>query len=84
MYRDGRIYMGLDDSGNQVTMQLNMSNRHGLIAGASGTGKTITMKTMAESFSDAGVPVFLCDVKGDVSGLATPGAASESMRSISI
>ena len=79
MYRDGRIYMGLDDSGNQVTMQLNMSNRHGLIAGASGTGKTITMKTMAESFSDAGVPVFLCDVKGDVSGLATPGAASESM-----
>ncbi len=79
MYRDGRIYMGLDDSGNQVTMQLNMSNRHGLIAGASGTGKTITMKAMAESFSDAGVPVFLCDVKGDVSGLASPGVSSESM-----
>lgn len=79
MYRDGRIYMGLDDSGDQVTMQLNMSNRHGLIAGASGTGKTITMKTMAESFSDAGVPVFLCDVKGDVSGLASPGVSSESM-----
>ena len=78
MYRDGKIYMGL--AGNQqVTMQLNMSNRHGLIAGASGTGKTITMKTMAESFSDAGVPVFLCDVKGDVSGLAAPGAPSESM-----
>ncbi len=71
--------MGLDDGGNQVSMQLNMSNRHGLIAGASGTGKTITMKVMAESFSDAGVPVFLCDVKGDVSGLASPGAASESM-----
>jgi len=78
MYRDGKIYMGLAD-GQQVTMQLNMCNRHGLIAGASGTGKTITMKAMAESFSDAGVPVFLCDVKGDVSGLAAAGASSEGM-----
>ena len=78
MYTDGQIYMGLAD-GRRVNMQLNMSNRHGLIAGASGTGKTITMKAMAESFSDAGVPVFLCDVKGDVSGIATAGAASESM-----
>ena len=79
MYKNGKIYMGLDGNGQQVIMELNMSNRHGLIAGASGTGKTITMKVMAESFSDAGVPVFLCDVKGDVSGLAAPGAASESM-----
>ena len=78
MYRDGKIYMGLAD-GQQVFMELNMSNRHGLIAGASGTGKTITMKAMAESFSDAGVPVFLCDVKGDVSGLAAPGEQSEGM-----
>ena len=70
--------MGLAD-GQRVNMSLNMSNRHGLIAGASGTGKTITMKAMAESFSDAGVPVFLCDVKGDVSGIATAGVASESM-----
>lgn len=62
-----------------MTMQLDMANRHGLIAGASGTGKTITMKVMAESFSDAGVPVFLCDVKGDVSGLAMPGVSSEGM-----
>ena len=59
MYTDGQIYMGLAD-GQRVNMPLNMSNRHGLIAGASGTGKTITMKAMAESFSDAGVPVFLC------------------------
>ena len=72
MYQDDKIYMGLAD-GQRVTMQLNMSNRHGLIAGASGTGKTITMKVMAESFSDAGVPVFLCDVKGDGSGLASRG-----------
>lgn len=78
MYRDGKIYMGLAD-GQQVSMQLNMSNRHGLIAGASGTGKTVTMKVMTESFSDAGVPVFLCDVKGDVSGLAVPGESSDGM-----
>jgi len=79
MYKDGKIYMGLASDGSRVHMQLNMSNRHGLIAGASGTGKTITMKTMAESFSDAGVPVFLCDVKGDVSGLAMPGVSNDGM-----
>ncbi len=78
MYVDGKIYMGLAEN-QRVFMQLNMSNRHGLIAGASGTGKTITMKAMAEAFSDAGVPVFMCDVKGDVSGLASPGVASASM-----
>ena len=78
MYRDGKIYIGLAD-GQEVNIALNMCNRHGLIAGASGTGKTITMKVLAESFSDAGVPVFLCDVKGDVSGLAAPGVQSESM-----
>ncbi|MBQ4537141.1 MAG: DUF853 family protein [Lachnospiraceae bacterium] len=79
MYTNGSIYVGLGDEGQRVTMQLNMSNRHGLIAGASGTGKTITMKTLAESFSDAGVPVFLCDVKGDVSGIASPGEQNEGM-----
>ena len=78
MFTDDKIYMGLAD-GERVHMALSMSNRHGLISGASGTGKTITMKTMAESFSDAGVPVFLCDVKGDVSGLASPGVASAGM-----
>lgn len=78
MYSDGQIYMGLAE-GQRVYMQLGMANRHGLIAGASGTGKTITMKSMAESFSDAGVPVFMCDVKGDVSGMAQPGVQSESM-----
>mgnify|MGYP004622198445 CR=1 FL=1 len=76
MYENGKIYMGLAD-GQRVEMYPSMSNRHGLIAGASGTGKTITMKVMAESFSDAGVPVFLCDVKGDVAGLCAPGVSSE-------
>ena len=78
MYTDNSIYLGLAD-GERVRLALNMANRHGLIAGASGTGKTITMKVLAESFSDAGVPVFLCDIKGDVSGLAEPGAPSEGM-----
>ena len=78
MYLDGSIYMGLSDAG-RVCLDLRMANRHGLIAGASGTGKTVTMKCMAESFSDAGVPVFLCDIKGDVSGLCAPGAQSEGM-----
>mgnify|MGYP003542578124 FL=1 len=50
-----------------------MANRHGLIAGATGTGKTITLKVLAESFSDMGVPVFLADVKGDVSGMCVAG-----------
>ncbi len=50
-----------------------MANRHGLIAGATGTGKTVTLRVIAESFSRAGVPVFMADVKGDLSGLARPG-----------
>ncbi len=78
MYENGRIYMGLAGDA-RVEMALNMCNRHGLIAGASGTGKTITMKVMAESFSDAGVPVFLCDVKGDVAGICAAGETNEGM-----
>lgn len=54
-----------------------MANRHGLIAGATGTGKTVTLKVMAESFSEMGVPVFLADIKGDVSGMCLPGEDSE-------
>lgn len=54
----------------------NMANRHGLIAGATGTGKTVTLKVLAESFSNIGVPVFLADIKGDLSGICEPGASS--------
>ncbi len=78
MYLDNAIYLGLAE-GQRVMLPLSVCNRHGLIAGASGTGKTITMKVMAESLSDAGVPVFLCDVKGDVSGLCSPGERSDGM-----
>ena len=57
-----------------------MANRHGLIAGATGTGKTITLKVMAESFSDAGVPVFLADIKGDLSGMSQTGQETKHIR----
>src|SRR5438874_6871514 len=51
-----------------------MANRHGLIAGATGTGKTVTLQTLAESFSTRGVPVFMADIKGDLAGMSQPGA----------
>src|SRR3954454_23455307 len=52
---------------------LSRANRHGLIAGATGTGKTVTLQSLAEGFSRAGVPVFAADIKGDLSGIAAPG-----------
>ena len=52
-------------------------NRHGLVAGATGTGKTVSLMVLAEGFSRLGVPVFLADVKGDVAGLAMPGEGNE-------
>ncbi len=58
---------------DKVSLLATMANRHGLIAGATGTGKTITMQGLAEGFSELGVPVFLADVKGDVSGISQPG-----------
>ena len=54
-----------------------MANRHGLIAGATGTGKTVTLQVLAEGFSELGVPVFLADVKGDLAGLCRPGEGGE-------
>ena len=61
-------------NGNQqVQLNLRMANRHGLIAGATGTGKTVTLQVLAEGFAKAGVPVFMADIKGDLSGLAKPG-----------
>src|SRR3954468_20444088 len=59
------------------TLRLDRANRHGLITGATGTGKTVTLQGLAESFSRAGVPVFAADVKGDLSGVAEPGAGGE-------
>ena len=79
MYTDRKIWLAQSDK--NLYLLPAMANRHGLIAGATGTGKTITMKVMAESFSDMGVPVFMADVKGDLSGMCRPGADSENMRS---
>ncbi len=79
MFYDGKIWIGKSGNGNACILP-KMANRHGLIAGATGTGKTITLKVLAESFSDAGVPVFLADVKGDLAGTCRPGADSEDMQ----
>ncbi|TAK08152.1 MAG: DUF853 family protein [Candidatus Manganitrophaceae bacterium] len=59
----------------ELTLLPKMANRHGLIAGATGTGKTVTLQTLAERFSRIGVPVFMADVKGDLSGISRPGEA---------
>lgn len=72
MYQDNKIWIGTADN-KKVYIYPKMANRHGLIAGATGTGKTITLKVLAESFSDCGVPVFLADVKGDLAGMCCPG-----------
>ncbi len=63
--------------GARVRVPLGMFNRHGLVAGATGTGKTKTLQVMAEQLSMAGVPVFISDIKGDISGLGAPGVANE-------
>lgn len=78
MLQDGKLYLGTsrksDDSINKGEyLDLGYANRHGLITGATGTGKTVTLQMLAESFSNAGVPVFCADVKGDLSGIAAIG-----------
>ena len=79
MFTENKIWMAQSDQ--RIFLLPNMANRHGLIAGATGTGKTVTMKVMAESFSDMGVPVFLADIKGDLTGMSKPGKDSADMRS---
>ena len=64
------------DYAEKQWLLLKYANRHGLVAGATGTGKTVTLQILAEGFSNAGVPVFMADVKGDLSGLAKPGSES--------
>ena len=78
MFTENKIWMAQSDQ--RIFLLPNMANRHGLIAGATGTGKTVTMKVMAESFSDMGVPVFLADIKGDLTGMSRPGKDSADMR----
>src|SRR5512146_3220207 len=63
-----------------VSLLPRLANRHGLVAGATGTGKTVTLRVLAEGFSRAGVPVFLADVKGDLSGMARPGGEAPAVQ----
>src|SRR6266581_232325 len=68
------------ESKEQIFLLPKMANRHGLIAGATGTGKTVTLQTLAENFSARGVPVFMADVKGDLAGLSQPGGNNPKVR----
>ncbi len=75
--QDGKIFVG--KSGKPEYLTLKLANRHGLVTGATGTGKTVTLQVLAEGFSRAGVPVFAADIKGDLSGIAAVGEAREAL-----
>ncbi|MCQ4345970.1 DUF853 domain-containing protein [Pseudomonas stutzeri] len=74
MSENRQLLLGADPAGQPVGQALRLANRHGLIAGATGTGKTVTLQRLAELFSDAGVAVFAADIKGDLCGLGAAGA----------
>ena len=79
MFQDNKIWVGTSGE-EKVYIYPKMANRHGMIAGATGTGKTITLKVLAESFSSCGVPVFLADVKGDLAAMCRPGEENKNVR----
>src|SRR6187551_3054363 len=70
-----KIFIGKGEQPAWLT--LGLANRHGLVTGATGTGKTVTLQIMAEAFARAGVPVFAADIKGDLSGISEPGEAKD-------
>ncbi len=78
MLHEGKIWIGSSGK-TPVYLLPSMANRHGLIAGATGTGKTVSLKVLAEGFSDMGVPVFLSDIKSDLSGMVMEGSATEAI-----
>ena len=77
MFQNNKILLAKGEQ--EICLLLDKANRHGLITGATGTGKTITLKVLAESFSDAGVPVFLADIKGDLSGMCKKGEMNDNI-----
>ena len=84
MTENGLIYFARNgreaDSSEKIYLRPDKANRHGFIGGATGTGKSVTLKVLAESFSQIGVPVFMSDVKGDMAGIAVPGDDNEGMQ----
>lgn len=85
MTENGMIYFArsgsdADSLGEKICMRPDRANRHGFICGATGTGKSVTLKVLAESFSEIGVPVFMSDVKGDMAGIAAAGEDNEGMQ----
>ena len=79
---DNEIYIGTAADGTRQAINLKRANRHGLIAGATGTGKTVTLQGIVEGFSAVGVPCFVADVKGDLSGLAMAGSPTAKMHEV--
>ena len=79
MLHDKKVWVGTSGE-EKVYIYPKMANRHGMIAGATGTGKTVTLKVLAESFSSYGVPVFLADVKGDLAAMCCPGEENKNVR----
>ena len=77
MIKDGSIWVGSAQEKTPCVILPKLANRHGLVAGATGTGKTVTLKVMAESFSKIGVPVFMADVKGDIASITNPGSIND-------
>ena len=80
MYLPDQHKIWLATGETPIYLEPAMANRHGLIAGATGTGKTVTLKVLAESFSDMGVPVFMADIKGDLTGMCRPGVETKHIR----
>ena len=80
MFYENKIWFANTEDGSRIGMLPQMANRHGLVAGATGTGKTVTLKILAETFSEMGVPVFMADVKGDIAGMMKAGEDSEDMQ----
>jgi uncharacterized protein len=78
LLRDGRIFLGQSTAGSEC-LELRLANRHGLVTGATGTGKTVSLQVMAEGFSTAGVPVFAADIKGDLSGISAMGEQKDGL-----
>jgi DNA helicase HerA-like ATPase len=78
LLEQGQIFLGTSSAGSE-TLELKLANRHGLVTGATGTGKTVSLQVMAEGFSAAGVPVFAADIKGDLSGVSAMGQKKDGL-----